>query len=50
MSEDHSKQELIKALEFCCDMLETLCPDTAGTPAAIHGREVLSRKDEDEEE
>ncbi len=36
------KKELIAALDYCCRMLEMLCPDTAGTPAAQNGREVLA--------
>ncbi len=38
----HTPQdELVKALTFCAEMLEMLCPDTAGTPAAQNAREVL---------
>lgn len=35
--------ELIEALDYCARMLEMACPDTAGTPAAQHAREVLAK-------
>ena len=33
--------ELREALIYCARTLESLCPDTSGTPAAQHARELL---------
>ncbi len=35
--------ELTKALRYCAEMLEMLCPDTNGTPAAEEARRVLAK-------
>ncbi len=35
--------ELVEALAYCVEMLETLCPDTAGTPAALNARVILDK-------
>ncbi len=32
---------LLGALGYCTTTLEMLCPDTAGTPAAVHARKVI---------
>lgn len=34
---------LLEALDYCCRELEMLCPDTAGTPAAQHGRTIIAK-------
>ena len=38
--------DLLTALEYCARMLEMLCPDTAGTPAAVNAREVIAKAKE----
>ncbi len=35
--------ELVEALAYCVGTLETLCPDTAGTPAALNARVILDK-------